>query len=54
MVHRVGARASSSFGALFEFIPLPSWFLSLILGILLVYFLLVEMMKHIFFSRYGV
>jgi Mg2+-importing ATPase len=44
----------SPFGALFEFVPLPFWFLSLILGILLIYFLLVEMMKHIFFSRYEV
>lgn len=44
----------SPIGALFEFIPLPPWFLSLILGILLIYFLLVEMMKHIFFSRYEI
>jgi Mg2+-importing ATPase len=44
----------SPIGALFEFIPLPPWFLTLIFGILLIYFLLVEMMKHIFFSRYEI
>jgi Mg2+-importing ATPase len=44
----------SPVGPLFEFIPPPPSFLSLILGILLVYFLLVETMKHIFFSRYEI
>ncbi|MCJ7766787.1 magnesium-translocating P-type ATPase [Candidatus Bathyarchaeota archaeon] len=44
----------SPVGALFEFVPLPPWFLMLIFGILLVYFVLVEIMKHIFFSRYDI
>jgi Mg2+-importing ATPase len=44
----------SPVGALFEFVPLPPWFLALIFGILIIYFLLVEMLKHIFFSRYEI
>ena len=44
----------SPLGAFFEFVPPPSWFLTLIFGILLAYFLLVEMMKHIFFGRYEI
>jgi Mg2+-importing ATPase len=44
----------SPVGALFEFVPLPPWFLTLIFGILVTYFLLVETMKHIFFSRYEI
>ena len=44
----------SPLGAFFEFVPLPSWFLTLIFGILLAYFLLVEMMKHLFFGRYEI
>jgi len=39
-------------GALFEFVNPPLWFLALILGIILAYFLLVEVIKQIFFSRY--
>ena len=44
----------SPVGALFAFVPLPLWFLTLIFGILVAYFLLVETMKHIFFSRYEI
>ena len=36
----------------FEFVNLPPWFLAIILGIVGTYFLLVESLKHIFFSRY--
>ncbi|MFH0849007.1 MAG: magnesium-translocating P-type ATPase [archaeon] len=42
----------SPIGALFEFVQPPPWFLALILGILIIYFLLVETMKHVFFSRH--
>jgi Mg2+-importing ATPase len=35
----------------FEFVQPPIWFLGLIFGILVVYFLIVEGVKHIFFSR---
>jgi Mg2+-importing ATPase len=38
-------------GSLFEFVIPPLWFLGLIFGILIVYFLMVEVVKHIFFSR---
>ncbi|MGD0803350.1 MAG: magnesium-translocating P-type ATPase [Candidatus Bathyarchaeia archaeon] len=41
----------SPVGPLFEFVQPPLWFLGLIFGILIVYFLMVEVVKHIFFSR---
>jgi Mg2+-importing ATPase len=41
----------SPVGSLFEFVNPPLWFLGLIFGILIVYFLMVEVVKHIFFSR---
>jgi len=44
----------SPVGALFEFVPLPLWFLTLIFAIMVTYFLLVEMTKHIFSSRYEI
>ena len=44
----------SPIGALFEFVPPPHWFLALIFGILLAYFVLVETMKHVFFDRYEI
>jgi len=42
----------SPFGLLFEFIQPPLWFLGLIFGILACYFLIVEVLKHLFFNRY--
>ncbi len=44
----------SPIGSLFEFAKPPLWFFALMLGILAAYFLLVEVLKHIFFSRYEV
>ncbi len=44
----------SPIGLFFEFVNLPLWFLAISLGILTTYFLLVESLKHIFFSRYEV
>jgi P-type Mg2+ transporter len=41
----------SPVGPLFEFVKPPFWFLGIILGILICYFLLVESVKHIYFSR---
>ena len=41
----------SPVGSLFEFVQPLLWFLGLIFGILIVYFLMVEVVKHIFFSR---
>lgn len=41
-------------GTLFEFVKPPIWFLSMIIGILLAYFVLVEALKHLFFNRYQV
>ena len=41
----------SPVGVLFEFVQPPLWFLALIFGILTCYFLLVESLKHFFFSR---
>lgn len=38
-------------GSLFEFVVPPLWFFGLIFGILIIYFLMVEVVKHIFFSR---
>jgi len=42
----------SPFGILFEFVQPPLWFLALIFGILVCYFLIVEALKHLFFKRY--
>jgi len=42
----------SPFGLLFEFVKPPLWFLGLIFGILACYFLMVEVLKHLFFNRY--
>jgi hypothetical protein len=42
----------SPLGLLLEFVKPPLWFLGLIFGILVSYFLLVEGLKHLFFSRY--
>jgi len=42
----------SPIGLFFEFIQPPLWFLGLIFGILACYFLIVEGLKHFFFSRY--
>ena len=44
----------SPLGLFLEFVQLPLWFLGLIFGILGCYFLLVEGLKHIFFSRYEI
>jgi hypothetical protein len=44
----------SPLGLFLEFVQPPLWFLGLIFGILGCYFLLVEGMKHVFFSRYEV
>ena len=44
----------SPLGLFLEFVEPPLWFLGLIFGILGCYFLLVEGMKHLFFSRYEV
>ena len=41
----------SPVGSFFEFVQPPLWFLGLIFGILIVYFLMVEVVKHVFFSR---
>ena len=41
----------SPIGPFFEFVQPPLWFLGLIFGILIVYFAMVEIVKHIFFSR---
>jgi Mg2+-importing ATPase len=43
----------SPLGSLFEFIKPSLWFLGLIFGVLVAYFLLVESLKHFFFRRYG-
>ncbi len=40
--------------AFFEFVNLPPWFLAIVLGIVGTHFLLVESLKHVFFSRYEV
>jgi len=42
----------SPIGLFFEFIQPPLWFLGLIFGIVACYFLIVEGLKHFFFSRY--
>jgi len=44
----------SPVGSFFELVKPPLWFLALIFGILASYFFLVEILKHIFFSRYEV
>jgi hypothetical protein len=44
----------SPLGLFLEFVKPPLWFLGLIFGILGCYFLLVEGLKHLFFSRYEV
>jgi Mg2+-importing ATPase len=44
----------SPIGSIFEFTQPPLWFLGLIFGIVGCYFLLVESLKHLFFSRYEV
>ena len=41
----------SPIGPFFEFVQPPLWFLGLIFGILIVYFFMVEVVKHFFFSR---
>jgi Mg2+-importing ATPase len=41
----------SPLGSFFEFVQPPLWFLGLIFGILIVYFLMVEVVKHIYFNR---
>jgi len=42
----------SPIGLFFEFIQPPLWFLGIIFGILALYFLIVEGLKHFFFKRY--
>ena len=42
----------SPIGLFFEFIQPPLWFLGIIFGILVCYFLIVEGLKHFFFHRY--
>jgi len=44
----------SPIGLFFEFVKPPLWFLGLIFGVLICYFLFVEGLKHLFFSRYEV
>ena len=44
----------SPLGLFLELVQPPLWFLGLIFGILACYFLLVEGLKHLFFSRYEV
>ncbi len=44
----------SPIGIFFEFAQPPLWFLGLIFGVLICYFLFVEILKHLFFSRYEV
>jgi hypothetical protein len=44
----------SPLGLFLELVQPPLWFLGLIFGILGCYFLLVEGLKHLFFSRYEV
>jgi len=44
----------SPLGLLLEFVKPPMWFLGLIFGVVGCYFLLVEGLKHLFFSRYQV
>ena len=44
----------SPVGLVFKFVNFTPWFLSLILGIVMIYFFLVEGLKHIFFNRYKV
>jgi Mg2+-importing ATPase len=41
----------SPVGSYFEFVQLPLWFLGLIFGILIIYFLLVELVKQFYFSK---
>ena len=41
----------SPLGSFFEFVQPPLWFLGLIFGILIVYFIMVEVVKHIYFNR---
>ncbi|HYA21804.1 MAG TPA: cation transporting ATPase C-terminal domain-containing protein, partial [Thermoproteota archaeon] len=44
----------SPLGVLFEFVRPPVWFLALVFGILATYFLLVEVLKHVFLNRYEI
>jgi hypothetical protein len=44
----------SPLGLFLELVQPPLWFLGLIFGILGCYFLLVEGLKHLFFSRYEI
>jgi Mg2+-importing ATPase len=49
-----GAVIYSPLDVLFEFVRPPAWFLALVFGILAMYFLLVEILKHAFQRRYEV
>jgi len=49
-----GAIIYSPLGVLFEFVIPPPWFLALVFGILVTYFLLVEILKHVFLSRWTI
>ena len=44
----------SPIGLFFSFAAPPLWFLSLIFGVLILYFMLIETSKHVFFNRYDV
>ena len=44
----------SPVGSFFELVHPPLWFLGLIFGILIVYFFIVESIKHIYFRRYEI
>ena len=53
-VFLTGAVIYSPLGVLFEFVRPPIWFLVLVFGILTTYFLLVEILKHLFLNKYEI